>query len=157
MRHFVPAGLNPFVLTNYPAWTPSIGDPPKPLTRPSAESTLVGMQGVPGGLLVLAFVVGQGLALFAHQRWLANRFSASAMALVSVAAVWLPLLGVGVFSLLTEDRPISLDRWLFLVVLLGIALFMNLGLSRAMYGYMEDHGVRDELGRLRRRRRPPAP
>lgn len=114
-----------------------------------------------GLLIPLLGIAGMGVVMlllrrWLHARWLANGMSPTRAAILSVAITYVPILGALIAIGWATGRPISSENWPIVLLALALPALFGFGLRRALFDYMERHGVRDEMKRLEAVRRAKA-
>jgi len=116
--------------------------------RAQAEPTIGPMD---WWLFALLFVAASAARLVANawlaRRWIRDGMTPTRAALLSMAIAYVPLLGLLVIASSASGRPISLTTWALILVVMALPLVMGFGMRRAVFDYMDRHGVKDELKR----------
>lgn len=106
-----------------------------------------------GLLLPLLVIAGMGVVMlllrrWLHGRWLANGMSPTRAAILSVAITYVPIVGALIAIGWATGRPIAAENWPIVLLALALPALFGFGLRRAVFDYMERHGVRYEMKRL---------
>ena len=81
-----------------------------------------------------------------HWRWMASGMSPIGAAILSVGITYVPILCALIAIGWATDR--SIEDWPIVLLALALPALFSFGLRRALFDYMERHGVRDEMKRL---------